>query len=298
MSPKPFRPMLAETAEISRIGFPKLASAKVDGVRCLAMDGIARSRSMKPLPNRFIAKYFADHAAALEGLDGELVVGPINASNVYTTSVSGIMTEAWTPDFNFFVFDCWNQPGKFTDRIAHAAKVDRSLARVHLLDSVLIHNLDQLAVYEETCLGLGFEGVMLRDPNSPYKQGRSTLNEGYLLKLKRFSSAEAIIIGFEEEMANGNQAQTNELGRTKRSSHKANLTGKGTLGSLIVRGLTVFEDVVFNIGTGFDAATRADFWARRDELLGQIVTYTYFNIGVKDLPRMPVYKGLRSPIDL
>jgi DNA ligase-1 len=290
--------MLAENADLSKIVFPKLASPKIDGIRTLAMSGIARSRTMKPLPNRFIAEYFATHATALEGLDGELVVGPVNAPNVYTTSTSGIMTAAWQPDFTYFVFDCWNQPGRFADRIKHATRLDRSLARVHLLDFVEVHNLDQLVRYEEAALANGFEGVMLRDPNSPYKQGRSTLNEGYLLKVKRFSDAEAVIIGFEEEMNNGNQARIDELGRTKRSSHKANLTAKGTLGALVVRGLTAFDNVVFNIGSGFDAATRASFWNNRDELLGRIVAYTYFNVGVKDLPRMPVYKGLRSPIDL
>lgn len=295
--PKPFRPMLAENADLSKIVFPKLASAKVDGVRAMAMDGIARSRTMKPLPNRFIADYFASNASALEGLDGELVVGPVNAPNVYITSVSGIMTEAFAPDFTYFVFDCWNRPGQFTDRLAQI-KIDPALTRVILLDFVEINDLDQLVRYEEAALANGFEGVMLRDPNGPYKQGRSTINEGYLLKVKRFTDAEAIIIGFEEEMANGNEARTDELGHTKRSSHRGNKTGKGSLGALVVRGLNAFDNTVFNIGTGFDAATRADFWNRQEELIGRIVTYTYFNIGVKDLPRLPVYKGLRSSIDM
>jgi hypothetical protein len=47
---------------------------KVDNIRTIAIDGIVRSRAMEPLPNRFIADYFAKNAQALEGLDGELVV--------------------------------------------------------------------------------------------------------------------------------------------------------------------------------------------------------------------------------
>ena len=28
----------------------------------------------------------------------------------------------------------------------------------------------------------GYEGLVIRDPNAPYKYGRSTVKEGYLLK--------------------------------------------------------------------------------------------------------------------
>jgi len=41
---------------------------------------------------------------------------------------------------------------------------------------------------------------MLRHPQSPYKQGRSTPKEAYLLKVKRFSDGEAVIV----DLAGGN----------------------------------------------------------------------------------------------
>src|SRR5690606_28483163 len=78
------------------------------------------------------------------------------------------------------------------------------------LDSVRNYGVEVIAVehtqmerasdvldYESTCLARGYEGVMLRDPDGPYKFGRSTLREGTLLKLKRFEDAEAVVIGFE-----------------------------------------------------------------------------------------------------
>jgi DNA ligase-1 len=132
---------------------------------------------------------------------------------------------------------------------------------------------------------------------APNKQGRATAKEGTLLKLKRYADAEATITGFAEEMFNGNEATTNELGRTKRSSHQANKTGKDTLGTLIVTGLTAFEGKEFRVG-GFDAAMRAEIWQNQEKYLGRIVKFKYFNVGIKDLPRHPNFLAFRDPIDL
>ena len=56
---------------------------------------------------------------------------------------------------------------------------------------VTIHNAEQLTAYEEKCLADGYEGVMIRTPDSPYKCGRSTEREGWLLKIKRFEQRRA-----------------------------------------------------------------------------------------------------------
>jgi DNA ligase-1 len=161
-----------------------------------------------------------------------------------------------------------------------------------------LNNLAELEEYEEWALLLGYEGVMLRDPNGPYKQGRSSTKEGILLKLKRYEDAECVITGFEELEHNGNEAKKDALGHTKRSSHQENQVGGDTLGALVVKGLTAFEGIEFKIGTGFDFNTRKDIWNERDLLKGEIVKFKYFAIGVKDAPRHPVFIGFRDASDL
>jgi DNA ligase-1 len=53
--------------------------------------------------------------------------------------------------------------------------------------------------------------------------------------------------------------------------------------------------VKFEIGTGFDDATRHWFWAHRDTVKGELITYKHFKqTGVKNKPRQPVYVGLRA----
>src|SRR4029078_1438409 len=75
-----------------------------------------------------------------------------------------------------------------------------------------IPDLKHLLDFEERMLEVGYEGIMLRDPLGQYKCGRSTENEGILLKLKRKMTSEASVIGFQERMHNANELKTDNLG--------------------------------------------------------------------------------------
>src|SRR5713101_3979205 len=67
------RPMLcAKLDDPSQLRFPALATPKIDGIRCLKIDGAAVSRSFKPIRNRHIRWKFL---ALPDGIDGELVAG-------------------------------------------------------------------------------------------------------------------------------------------------------------------------------------------------------------------------------
>lgn len=181
----------------------------------------------------------------------------------------------------------------------HAQMDHVSSPLVFLHTGVRIDSAEQLLAVEDAALNEGFEGLILRDLGGVYKYGRSTVKERGMLKFKRFMDAEARVVDFEEEMHNSNEAETNELGRTKRSTHKAGLTGKGTMGALVVEGVNGdFKGVQFKIGTGFTAEDRKRWWLARKALTGTVVKYKYFPIGVKDKPRHPVFLGLRDKKDL
>jgi DNA ligase-1 len=197
-------------------------------------------------------------------------------------------------DVYWYVFDRWDHPAGFTDRFKMVVSVAHP--RIRVVPHTLINTQEELDLYESLRLAEGFEGVMIRDPQGPYKQGRSTEREGWLLKVKRFLDSEAEIIGFEEEMHNTNPAETSETGHMKRSSRQEGLVGKNTLGALKVRDIK--SGVEFSIGTGFTAAYRAIYWDQREKLLGEIVSYKYQPTGVKDRPRFPVFKGFRHKDDL
>ena len=293
----PFKPMLAATDDGTPPRFPVMASPKLDGVRCLGLASLALSRAFKAIPNGHVQDMFALRPW-LQGLDGELIVGPANDPNVMQATMSGVMSREGAPAAKFYVFDRTDQlsPTKFMDRynsLQYNLPADDPFAE--LVPHVWIYDAEQLAKYEQHCVGLGFEGVMYRDPSGLYKHGRSTLREGWLVKVKRFMDAEAMVIGYEELQHNQNAQTTDNLGHAKRSTHQAGKVAGGVLGALVCR---TAEGVEFNIGGGFTAADRETLWAVRDSLVGKIVTYKFFPHGVKEAPRHPVFKAFRNPIDI
>jgi DNA ligase-1 len=292
-----FKPMLAVNAVIPKIQYPIFASPKLDGIRAAVVDGRLLSRTLKPIPNKYISECLSQHS--MTGMDGELIVGEPTSKTCYTDSVSSVMAFDKIPHFTYYVFDLHNIKSAFSSRRLDLLAKATSLVStpyICILEQNLIHNESDLLAYEAAKIEEGYEGVIIRSPDAFYKYGRSTVNEGSLIKLKRFEDSEAEIIGFEEEMFNGNEAQTNELGRTKRSTAQAGLVGKNTLGAFLVR--DVHTGVEFSIGTGLTALERQSHWLNRDSSIGGILKYKFFPVGMKDKPRHPVFLGFRHKEDM
>lgn len=289
------KPMLAVACEeADKLTFPILATPKLDGIRCLKLDGKALSRKFKPIPNHFIRTWIEQNCP--NGFDGEIMIPGADFNEVQ----SKVMTEEGTPDFQYFVFDYVKEElaKPYKDRMEDLRswmQIARNMTKVVILLPIELLNAVELAQYEKQCLIDGYEGIMVRKPSGPYKCGRSTLREEYLLKIKRFKDAEAEVIGFEEKLHNDNEATIDELGHTKRSSHKANLRPAGTLGTLLVRDIKT--KIEFGIGTGFDDATKLDIWKNRDHYMGKVVTYRFQEAGMLEKPRFPSFKGFRDRRD-
>ena len=294
------KPMLAETLEdASKLVYPVIASPKLDGIRCLIVDGKALSRSLKPIPNQHVQAWAAKYAAVLNGLDGELIVGDMGPS-VFNRTTSAIMSKDGPEDFVFWCFDLWYVPDMgYQRRLSHIKAhllPHGTPDKFKLVPTRTCANDVQLRGFEQDCLDRGFEGAMVRKPDGPYKYGRSTLKEGYLLKVKRFKDSEATIIGFEERMHNENEATTNEVGRTERSTHKAGMKPAGDLGAFIVKHAQT--QMIFNIGSGFTAEQRKTYWQQRNKLMNKVVKFKHFEIGEVDKPRFPIFLGFRDPEDM
>lgn len=284
------KPMLSGTVtDPSALRYPVLVSPKLDGYRASVQGGVVLSRNLKPIPNAHVQALFG--GSRYEGLDGELIVGSATAPDAFRTTASGVTRREGTPDVRFYVFDAVTRLAStpFTQRL-DLARLLCTNANLILVDHMLVHNANDLAAAEEAALATGYEGVMVRDPRGPYKQGRSTEREGWLLKLKRFEDAEAEVLDYEERQHNANAATRDALGHVKRSAHKANKHGTGTLGALLVRGLNgPYRGAVFSVGTGWTDAERAALWLERDCLPGRALKYKFFPLGSKEAPRFPTF---------
>lgn len=289
------KPMLSgKVDDVSHLNYPVEATPKLDGIRCLKVDGKVVSRTFKPIKNDFIRTHL--EAILPDGADGEVMVG-----TTFQECTSGVMRQSGEPDFSFYMFDYVKDDIKkpYLERMLDMQEwYDQAgrPERVVLWLPITINDTDTLNSYEADCLNDGYEGVMVRSPKGPYKCGRGTLNEGYLLKVKRFDDAEAEVIGFEELLHNNNVATKDAFGRTERSSHKENKVPAGVLGKLILKHPDT--GIEFGCGTGLTAKQRKEFWENKDSLVGKIVKYKFFSIGVKDAPRHPVFQGFRDKDDM
>lgn len=294
------KPMLAATLkadQVKDLTFPLYASAKLDGIRAIVLDGKFYSRNGKLIPNEYIQSYARMFH---NGWDGELIVGDPTDKMCYRNTVSGVMTESGLPDFTFHVFDevtVKHYGQRNTDLSFKCHKLFKRdynafIGRlVHVYQEIVLDAVELFGV-EEDCLKRGYEGIMVRSPSGGYKHGRCTHKEHNLWKLKRFNDSEAIILEVFEQLENTNEKTTDELGRSKRSSHKANKIGKNTLGGFVVR--DVKSAVEFAIGSGFTDEERKILWGKKKQLLGQTVKYKYFPVGAYEAPRFPVFLGMRK----
>lgn len=288
------KPMLSgKVDDVRHLTYPIAATPKLDGIRCLMVDGKLVSRTFKPIKNDHIRTTL--EAVLPDGLDGELMSG-----TTFQDCTSAVMTKAGEPEFHFYVFDYVTDSltKPYMDRMQDLKDwhEENNHPNIKLWTPVILNSVEELNEYEVHCLNYGYEGVMVRSLTGPYKCGRGTLREGYLLKIKRFDDAEAVVVGYEELMHNDNEAKKDAFGRTERSSHKENKRPAGVLGKLILKHPET--GIEFGCGTGFDAAQRKKLWENPDELLGKLVKYKSFNIGVKEAPRHPVFLGFRDKEDM
>lgn len=294
-----FQPLLASPApdDLSKIKFPVWASPKFDGIRATVRRTKLVSRSLKPIRNKRLAELYS--RSEFEGLDGELICGDPTAKDVFQKSTSAVMGgNNDSGDVKFYVFDyVTDEP--YESRKVKAERISKSYEHIVCVPQVYIETINELSKFEDKMVELGYEGIMLRGVGSLYKYGRSTTNEGILLKMKRFEHHEARVTGMTELMHNNNVAVRGATGHMERSSKKDGLTGKKMLGAFEAKGINgPFKDVDFEVGTGYTEDERNLFWKAGDAMIGRIIRYKHQMVGSKDKPRFPVFDGFRSTDDM
>ena len=276
--------LLATKADLTKIVYPCILSPKLDGIRCVTPEGLPKSRTMKDIPNQYVQQCFRQATGNCMNLDGELVTYTDGELDGFNTIQSKIMSRDGQPDFELLVFDSFTFPNAvFRERLEQAmSQVDAGCGGRPLLKMVphiKCFNEEQLTEFEEACVQRGYEGIMVRSPLGPYKQGRSTVKQGILLKVKRFEDIECTVIG-----------------STGQYDQHGNLV-HGMLGSFVV---TCKEFGTFDVGSGFTTSQREAYWAQRDRLTdgSHQITVKYQPFGMKDKPRFPTFKGFRHKDDI
>lgn len=276
-------------AAMKLLSYPVGVTLKKDGIRALRLNGSLLSRTFKKIPNKKIRE------ASLvmpSGFDMELW----NKDLPYYKIESIVMSrehDDWEK-IQFHVLDWFGETIGYRSRMECIMKTMELVGndKIKFAPPIVCENAEQLFSFflavEQEC----GEGICFRTLNSPYKQGRSTLREQYLVKLCRFLVEEAVIVGFEEQMANCNPVSYNAVGKMDRASDQHNMVGKNTLGVLVVN----YKEEQLRIGTGLglDDKLRKKIWENKEKYLGKTITFKYKPHGQKTLPKSPVFQGFRE----
>lgn len=206
-------------------------------------------------PDYFLAELPKDIA-----LDGELWMGRGQFEETLSTILSQTPDDRWKR-VHFMVFDAPQAKGTFEQRIQFLqTTLPKANQFARSVPQDLCKGTAHLLAERDRVVGLGGEGLMLRQPESAYETRRSPT----LLKVKPQDDAEATVIAH--------------------TPGKGKFSGK--LGSLRVK---TPDGTEFSIGTGFTDAQRAS-----PPPIGTVITYRFRGLTAKGLPRFPSYLRVRT----
>ena len=286
-----------------------LISSKLDGIRCISINGVPQSRSGKIHRNLYIQEKFKELADFPYILDGELLNSEDGSGvtlSSFSANIDGIMTiKSKLPKLKYFIFDMIDEDdlgamdryNKLKNLKSNGSLPDWCI----VVEKKEVFSFNDIQDITAEFSDLGYEGSMIQGVDTKYKNGRSTVREEKLLKIKEVSDAESIITGFIPLYKNNNSLEKDELGYAKRSTAQDGLVALDMLGSLVTETIpsgNIKGGEILKIGSGFTKAERISLWNKREELIGKKVTYKYFEHGMLNLPRCPIYKSIRDEEDL
>lgn len=273
-----------------------LYSEKLNGIRCVFFNGIAYSRTLKPIPNEEIQKIAKEHKYGIEGCDAEIISGDKYALDVLHRSDSFCMSKSKIDNFTINIFDVYDSSLNWFDRTNKIKTLIENGCypeHVSFLEHIPATEIE-LEVYKDKIISMGGEGVVIRNPYSLYKFGRSGIHNPELQKVKPYFDDEFMVVGYTQLETNKNETFLNELGHTKRSTSKLGKSKVEALGSIIVEK----KNIRFNVGSGFTLEERTMLWKIRDTLFGKYAKIKYTSISYNKIPLQPIFLCFRNKIDM
>jgi DNA ligase-1 len=233
-------------------------SEKLDGVRAYWDGHHLRSRqgNIYPAPDWYKARF------PPIPLDGELWIGRGQFESLVGIVRKQVPDDAEWRRVRYMVFDLPEPDTPFTFRLKRLQRLLQRLNLSHLRPVPQYHLPDHNSLMRKLrqVVAAGGEGLMLHRADSLYQGGRSS----DLLKVKSHLDAEAQVVG--------------------------HIPGKGKyqgmLGALLVERP---DGIRFRIGTGFSDRER-----RQPPAIGKQITYKYFGLTAKGIPRFASFLRVRD----
>ena len=285
------KPMLAYPVSDKPIDYnkPTFIQPKLDGVRCVIQAELikiihedyvvlvtAYSRTGKEWKNidhilKELKPFFIKHPNVI--LDGELYNHDLK--NDFEKIISLVRKTKPTEEdrlesaekVQFYCYDTIMEHMPYERRRSFIGEnLYYGYKTVRTLEHYKVHNTEEVEVNHEDFLELGYEGSILRQ-NKPYECKRSWT----LMKVKDFSDAEALIIGYEE----GKGKRVGTLGKFLMQDEDGNKFGCPP-------------------GKGYNYQDMRDMLRDIHKYMGQLATFTYFERTKAGSYRHPLFKSIRN----
>lgn len=271
------KPMLAKTYDDQGKNVAKwrkiYVQPKLDGNRCLIniTTGKMYSRSRKEIINiPDLGQAVMDACANLKGIkwaDGELYSDELSFREIQSIIRQANSIHPNADKINFHMFDYISEAPFCARALAMENEVIEN-DRVIIVPSTIVP-IDKIRVLHNTFVEEGYEGIMLRNPDMPYEEKRSS----GLIKFKLFRDEEFRVTGW--------------------SSEKNDET---LMGAAI---LETADGEIFKARPAMSEKEKAEIWENRDAYIGMMAIVKFQEKDpVSGIPRFPILKGFRDASDI
>lgn len=232
-------------------------SEKLDGVRGFWNGRKLLSKKM----NKFATpSWFIKDFPPFE-LDGELYTQRNDFENIVSITAKSAPSDEWKR-VKFYIFDIPKMDANFSIKYEKMKQIAKNSPFIEVIPQFVAKNNDDVMKFFNKITSGGGEGVVVREPNLIYENGRSSR----ILKIKKFKDAECIVVAI--------------------NKGKGKFSGK--MGSLDCK---MPNGEIFKIGSGF-----SDIERENPPKIGTIITYKYQNLTNRNKPRFPVFLRIRNEI--
>ena len=281
------RPMLAHKFEMSsltkkrgtNIKLPAFAQPKYDGIRCLAnlVDGkvILQSRTgtlfnnlnkiradLKKILSKLPTTFFFDGELYTDEIPFEVISGAVRLDE---TKEKGAISNI--NKIKYCIYDCFdtsNLDMPFTQRIELIKNYVKGKYLI-ISPTVMITEPDQIKLLHDNYVKDGFEGLMLRNKNSPYEIRKRSK---HLQKYKEFKEEEFKITGFKE--------------------------GQGDAKGTVIWECITKDKKPFSVRPRGSHELNKKWFKNGDKSIGKKLTVIFQEYSKDGIPRFPVGKAVRD----
>lgn len=268
---------------VEMIQFPCFVQRKVDAARCIGvkqLDGEVVMLSSGGNPFQGLTKLYAELDKLTPGtvIDGELLQKGLDrkkSNGIANKSIKGTISKAEADNFEFIVWDCIPEDVYFNKKsydVPYETRLIDLKAKAELFDSDTIRVVETFEVEDaaeadkilQSYWDQGEEGTIVKRKDGPWEAKRSR----YAVKYKEVKEADFEITAL-------------EIGSGKNANRLGNILFKTADGA-----------IESSVGSGFTDEERDEYWNRREELVGKIITVRY-NMRVDNSLFLPRFVEIR-----